>query len=63
MPAWSADGQKIAFAVFIPGGLNDIYVIDITEGNPVQLTEHPAQDWEPAWSAGGRWRTFGLYLS
>ena len=53
MPAWSPDGQKIAFTVLIPRGLRDIYVIDITEENPVQLTKHPAQDMEPAWSPGG----------
>jgi Tol biopolymer transport system component len=46
-PAWSSAG-KIAF---VRG--NDIYVSNDDGGGLLQLTDHPANDYDPAWSPDG----------
>ena len=48
-PAWSPDGQRIAF-----GSNGSIYVMDADGKNQTQLTDHPANDWDPAWSPDGQ---------
>ena len=63
-PAWSPDGRRIAFVSRRDGNRN-IYVmdadgIDLTNDgiyftNPnLNLTQHAASDWDPAWSPDGR---------
>jgi Tol biopolymer transport system component len=51
-PAWSPDGAKIAFTGS-PDVNSDVYVMDADGTNRVNLTRHPATDWEPAWSPDG----------
>ena len=55
-PAWSPDGQRIAFASrrAVDGKVNtDIYVMN-ADGSAVQrLTHSSAYDWDPAWSPDG----------
>lgn len=46
---WSPDGSKIAC-----GSDGDIYAMDADGSNPVNLTNHPAHDVDPAWSPDGR---------
>lgn len=58
MAAWAPDGNKLAFTIRLPGVGNDIYVVDITENNLQQLTDHPWQDLYPAWSPDGQWIAF-----
>ena len=48
MAAWSPDGSKIAFSDF-----SDIYVMNTDGSNVIQLTDHPAKDRAPTWSADG----------
>lgn len=67
-PAWSWDGQRIAF-VRREDGNQDIYTIAPDGGEPVRLTDDPAIDTAPAWTPdnrllfrsfrGGQW---GLYI-
>ena len=44
-PSWSPDGTQI---VFVAG--DEIFVTDAKGRKVIQLTNHPAKDWWPAWS-------------
>jgi len=48
-PAWSPDGNKIAF-VSRRSGFVDIWVMDSDGSNQVNLTNQPTYDASPAWS-------------
>ena len=47
--AW---GRTISFTANLTGNL-DIYIMDINRKNPVNLTNHPAEDSSPTWSPDG----------
>jgi Tol biopolymer transport system component len=53
-PAWSPDGQKIAFASQRDGNVNhEIYVMDADDSGQRNLTRTPsAQEHDFAWSPG-----------
>ncbi|MCP3906356.1 MAG: hypothetical protein GY715_22265 [Planctomycetes bacterium] len=53
MPAFSPDGQQVAFASNRDGNWN-IYITGIQGGPPVQLTSDPEQELHPSWSADGQ---------
>lgn len=58
-PAWSPDGQKIAFAsnqgeTSLGQGLLDIYIYDLSRKETYPVTEDIYSDLEPAWSADGK---------
>lgn len=54
-PTWSPDDSQIAF-VSDRDGNDEIYVMDVilepfaSSANPRNITNHPAKDFEPAWS-------------
>lgn len=53
-PAWSPDGERIAFDSDRAGDNNrDVYVMDRDGGNVRRLTDHPSFDFLPAWSPDG----------
>jgi len=52
-PAWSPDGERIAFSSDRDGGDYDIYVMNKDASGLVRLTTHPGSDLEPAWSPDG----------
>jgi eukaryotic-like serine/threonine-protein kinase len=58
-PAWSPDGQSIAFDLRNEDGRGDVYVIAARGGAPVRLTDHPADDLVPSWSRDGQSIYFG----
>ena len=53
-PAWSADGQIIAFESTDPHGDTDFFVMDADGKNLVRLTINPGVDRVPNWSPDGR---------
>src|SRR5215469_14535679 len=50
---WSPDGRYIAYASN-RGGKFDIWVQQVSGGDPVQVTKGPAANWEPDWSPDGK---------
>ncbi|MFP6649455.1 MAG: hypothetical protein VB817_08330, partial [Pirellulaceae bacterium] len=52
-PAWSPDGQLIAFASQRTGDF-EIYVMNADGGNVYQLTDSIGDDFEPVWSPDGQ---------
>jgi len=52
-PNFSPDGQFIAYSSDRSGNF-DIWVQQISGGNPVQVTNNPAHDWQPDWSPDGK---------
>jgi len=52
-PTFSPDGQFIAYSSDRTGN-SDIWVQQISGGNPVQVTNNPAHDWQPDWSPDGK---------
>ncbi len=52
-PALSPDGKFLAYATDRNGNF-DIYTQPIEGGKAVRVTDSPAHDWEPSWSAGGQ---------
>lgn len=57
-PAWSPDGESIAFTSQRAGN-SDIWLVDAGGGEPQQLTVDPALDNSPAWSPDGGLIAFG----
>ncbi len=62
-PTWSPDGRRIAFwglrGGMGGGGTRDIWTVAAEGGEPVDVTNDPHIDWNPAWSADGRHLYFG----
>ena len=61
IPYGSPDGKRIAFKSDRDGHVNvhgwpthDIYVMDADGSNPQNLTNNPADDWDPSWSPDGK---------
>jgi len=52
--SWSPDGRYIVYSSD-RGGKFDIWVQQVSGGNPVQITKGPGQHWQPDWSPDGRY--------
>jgi hypothetical protein len=51
-PAWSPDGNRIAFVSNEHGG-DDIYVMNANGSHVVRITDDPGDEHDPAWSPDG----------
>ena len=52
-PAWSPDGQWIAFTTWDDTAGGHIWKVNARGGNPIRLTDQPGEYVHPAWSADG----------
>jgi TolB protein len=57
-PAWSPNGQLIAFSWRRPSGNYDIYVMDIVSHQLVELTKDEGRNERPSWAPDGRHLVF-----
>ncbi len=58
-PVFSPDGTQLALTLSGSGGNLDIWLLDLASQKLTRLTDDPAVDTEPAWSADGK----GLYFT
>jgi len=66
---WSPDGRYIAYASD-RGGKFDIWVQQVSGGDPVQITRGPGHHWQPDWSPDGKYIAYrseegdgGIYIA
>lgn len=52
-PITSPDGKRLAFAA-----LAHLYLMDLPDGKPRQLTNTPGGEFQPVWSPDGQWLAF-----
>ncbi len=57
-PAWSPNGQLIAFSWRRPSGNYDLYVMDIVSHQLVELTRDAGRNERPSWAPDGRHLVF-----
>ena len=65
---WSPDGRFLAYSSN-RGGEFDVWVQQLSGGDPVQVTKGPGQNWQPDWSPDGNYIAYrsedaegGLYI-
>ncbi|MFH1865886.1 MAG: S41 family peptidase [Candidatus Eisenbacteria bacterium] len=56
--AWSPDGRWIAFSRTTMGHKEDVFIVAAAGGEPVDVTEHPNDDFQPSWSDDGKRLSF-----
>jgi len=54
-PAWSPDGQWVAYTTWDDYARGAVWKVPAGGGTPVRLTEEPGEYHRPAWSADGQW--------
>ena len=66
---WSPDGRFIAYSSD-RGGKYDIWIQQISGGDPIQVTKGPDQNWQPDWSPDGKYIAYrseegegGIYIT
>ena len=57
-PAWSPNGQLLAFSWRRPNGNYDLYVMDIASHALVELTRDAGRNERPSWAPDGRHLVF-----
>lgn len=59
-PAASPQGERLAFASN-RGGHWDLYILDLANGETMQLSDDAAYDGRPSWSPNGDWLAYERY--
>ncbi len=54
---WSPDSRFVAYSSN-RGGKFDIWVQQVSGGDPVRITKEPGQNWQPDWSPDGKYITY-----
>ena len=49
LPAWSPDGQWVAFMSSVNKTRWDIYIVNANGGDKIRVTTHPDADTRPTW--------------
>ncbi len=57
-PAWSPDGQAVAFSAMTPAGQSDLYLFHPATGGLTRLTNDDYSDGDPTWSPDGKTLAF-----
>ncbi len=57
-PAWSPNGQLLAFSWRRPSGNYDIYVVDVATNQLLELTRDAGRNERPSWAPDGRHLVF-----
>lgn len=57
-PNWSPNNFRIAFWAINEGGQRDIWTVSADGGAPLAVTKDAAVDWNPVWSADGKYLYF-----
>jgi eukaryotic-like serine/threonine-protein kinase len=57
-PNWSPNNFRIAFWAINEGGQRDIWTVSANGDEPVAVTKDAAVDWNPVWSADGKYLYF-----
>ena len=67
-PTWSPDGRYIAYSSDRDGKF-DIWVQQVSGGDPIQITKGPGHHWQPDWSPDGKYIAYrseegegGIYI-
>jgi len=66
---WSPDGRYVAYSSD-RGGKFDVWVQQVSGGDPVQVTKRPGHNWQPDWSPdvyfvsgrGGFFNVWGIHF-
>jgi Tol biopolymer transport system component len=66
---WSPDGRFIAYSSD-RGGQYNIWIQQISGGDPIQITKRPGHNWQPDWSPDGKYLAYrseegegGIYIT
>lgn len=61
-PAWSPDGQRIAFSSRRDGNW-ELYIMEVASREITRLTYDPAYEDAPTWSPDGQWLAYEAYYA
>lgn len=55
LPAWSPDGEEIAFSIIEENGVTSIWKMNIDDGVVTPLASVAGENYAPSWSPDGEW--------
>ena len=53
-PTWSPDGRYLAYSA-VRDGVTNVWMQQISVGDPIQITTGPGPNWQPNWSPDGKY--------